>query len=154
MLDLTEEEPWKDLKVLHNELASYREDLPAKARLVIVNKADLFWVARRDQGGQEQVGEDKTSGGRDMGGSTGDRREGIGGGPMRIVTVSAKKKQGTQMLAKTLVELLRLNGRVRRRLQVKRRAVSYRASIRAKQQSQARRWGHGRQRRNKSNDLR
>ncbi|SJX64820.1 related to MTG2-Mitochondrial GTP binding protein [Sporisorium reilianum f. sp. reilianum] len=108
VLDLTQPEPWTDLKVLHTELASYRQDLPAKARLVIVNKADLFALPHevheakakleRIRKKVDEIWEDQQA---VLGAAQG------GGGPMRIVTLSAKKKQGTQGLAKTLVELLR-----------------------------------------------
>ncbi|KAJ1025150.1 hypothetical protein NDA16_002656 [Ustilago loliicola] len=112
VLDLTEPEPWKDLKVLHNELASYREDLPGKARLVIVNKADQFTTAEEIEVAKEklerikkqarEIWEDQRALQKWDGGVKGEEGE-----PMKVLTLSAKKKQGTQGLAKTLVDLLR-----------------------------------------------
>ncbi|SPO30916.1 related to MTG2 - Mitochondrial GTP binding protein [Ustilago trichophora] len=112
VLDLTESEPWKDLKILHNELASYREDLPAKARLVIVNKADRFASAAEIEDAKikldrirkqvTEIWED-----REAVKWPREKKSLLEDGPMKIITLSAKKKQGTQMLAKTLVELLR-----------------------------------------------
>ncbi|SPC67736.1 related to MTG2 - Mitochondrial GTP binding protein [Ustilago sp. UG-2017b] len=112
VLDLTEPEPWKDLKVLHNELAEYREDLPEKARLVIVNKADQFEKPEEIEMAKEKVDKIKRQA-REI---WQDQRalqkwdtgvKGEEGEPMKVVILSAKKKQGTQTLAKTLVELLR-----------------------------------------------
>ena len=107
VLDLTEPEPWKDLKVLHDELASYRDDLPGKARLVIVNKADMFGERQeieRAKGKLERIKKQVLEIWEDQKALVGEKERGE---PMKIVTVSAKKKQGTQMLAKTLVDLLR-----------------------------------------------
>lgn len=114
VLDLTEPEPWKDLKVLHNELASYREDLPAKARLIIVNKADQFAAedeieaakAKLDRIRRQAVElwEDRRALKKWDSAKQGGKGEVA---PMKIITLSAKKKQGTQALAKTLVELLK-----------------------------------------------
>lgn len=112
VLDLTEPEPWKDLKVLHNELAEYREGLPGKARLVIVNKADQFEKPEEIEMAKEKVDKIKRQA-REI---WQDQRalqkwdtgvKGEEGEPMKVVILSAKKKQGTQTLAKTLVELLR-----------------------------------------------
>ncbi|EST09323.2 RNA recognition motif domain protein [Kalmanozyma brasiliensis GHG001] len=104
VLDLTEQEPWKDLQVLHNELASYREDLPAKARLVIVNKADQFVSPEEIEEAKRKLERIK----RQVV-EIAEDQEAIGGRgeAMKVLTLSAKKKQGTQGLAKTLVELLR-----------------------------------------------
>ncbi|GAK66244.1 GTPase [Moesziomyces antarcticus] len=111
VLDLTEPEPWKDLGVLHNELASYRSDLPAKARLVIINKADQFTTPDEIEAAKtkidrirrqvNEIWEDQQAL------RTGEVNQGAERAPMKVLTLSAKKKQGTQGLAKTLVELLR-----------------------------------------------
>lgn len=111
VLDLTEPEPWKDLKILHNELASYRSDLPAKARLIIVNKADQFTEPAEIEAAKtkldrirrqaQEIWEDRQA---LMPSSASQSAEDA---PMKIVTLSARKKQGTQGLAKTLVELLK-----------------------------------------------
>ncbi|SPO29639.1 related to MTG2 - Mitochondrial GTP binding protein [Ustilago trichophora] len=112
VLDLTEPEPWKDLKILHNELASYREDLPAKARLVIVNKADQFASAAEIEDAKMKLDRIKKQvteiwEDREAVKWPQEKKILVEEGPMKIITLSAKKKQGTQMLAKTLVELLR-----------------------------------------------
>ena len=112
VLDLTEPEPWKDLKVLHNELASYRQDLPAKARLVIVNKADQFTTPAEIEAAKTKLDRIR----RQVHEIWEDREavkwpatssDAAADAPMKILTLSAKKKQGTQGLAKTLVDLLR-----------------------------------------------
>lgn len=105
VLDLTEPEPWRDLKVLHNELASYRNDLPTKARLVIVNKADQFETPTEIQDAKTKL--DRI---RRQALEIFQDQQALSGRvvavPMKVVTLSAKKKQGTAMLAKTLVDLL------------------------------------------------
>ncbi|SNX83951.1 related to MTG2 - Mitochondrial GTP binding protein [Melanopsichium pennsylvanicum] len=104
VLDLTEPEPWKDLKILHDELGSYREDLPTKAKLVIVNKADMFGTENEVEEAKaklEKVKKQSVEIWEDH------RALGKQTDVMKMITVSAKKKQGTQGLAKTLFELLR-----------------------------------------------
>ncbi|CDU22266.1 related to MTG2-Mitochondrial GTP binding protein [Sporisorium scitamineum] len=107
VLDLTQPEPWTDLQTLHNELSSYRTDLPTKARLVIVNKADLFAQPAEIQEAKvklERIRRQVVEMWEDQQAVLGE--EG-GVGLMEVVTVSAKKKQGTQGLARRLVDLLR-----------------------------------------------
>jgi len=91
--------------VLHNELASYRNDLPTKARLVIVNKADQFETPTEIQDAKTKL--DRI---RRQALEIFQDQQALSGRvvavPMKVVTLSAKKKQGTAMLAKTLVDLL------------------------------------------------
>lgn len=42
VLDFSAPEPWRDLRVLHDELEMYQPGLPSRARLVVANKADLL----------------------------------------------------------------------------------------------------------------
>ena len=41
VVDFSEEEPWKQLGVLKEELEAYKEGMSGKARMVVANKADL-----------------------------------------------------------------------------------------------------------------
>ncbi|PWY99917.1 GTP-binding protein Obg/CgtA [Testicularia cyperi] len=112
VLDLTASEPHRDLQVLHNELSSYRADLAKKAELIIVNKADLFGDETEIQNAKEKLGLIESQARMiwadieaTLVGPEADNWQQTG--PMKLVTISAKKKQGTDKLAKALVDLLK-----------------------------------------------
>lgn len=49
VLDFSAPEPWKDLRILHDELEVYQPGLPSRARLVVANKADLIASESKDE---------------------------------------------------------------------------------------------------------
>ncbi|KAJ1301252.1 hypothetical protein OPQ81_003660 [Rhizoctonia solani] len=99
VLDFSAPEPWKELRVLHNELEMYQPGLPSRARLVVANKADLMpsaseaeieaaWVKlRRLRDEVDAIAWDDC-------GQT---------GPIEVVPTSGKYKQNLQKLVEKMM---------------------------------------------------
>ncbi|EUC61484.1 Obg GTPase [Rhizoctonia solani AG-3 Rhs1AP] len=100
VLDFSAPEPWKELRVLHDELEMYQPGLPSRARLVVANKADLLpstneaeveaaWVKLR------RLRDEVDAIAWDDGGQT---------SPIEVVAISGKHKQNLQVLVGKMME--------------------------------------------------
>ncbi|CAE7204009.1 unnamed protein product [Rhizoctonia solani] len=99
VLDFSAPEPWHDLRVLHDELEMYQPGLPARARLVVANKADLMpsaneveveaaWIKLR------RLRDEVDAIAWDDGGQT---------SPIEVVAISGKHRQNLQFLVGKLM---------------------------------------------------
>ncbi|CAE6431138.1 unnamed protein product [Rhizoctonia solani] len=104
VLDFSAPEPWKELRVLHDELEMYQPGLPTRARLVVANKADLMpsaneaeveaaWVKLR------RLRDEVDAIAWDDGGQT---------GPIEVVPISGKYKQNLQTLVGKLMHHVKI----------------------------------------------
>ncbi|KAH7337460.1 hypothetical protein B0J17DRAFT_718223 [Rhizoctonia solani] len=104
VLDFSAPEPWKELRVLHDELEMYQPGLPTRARLVVANKADLMpsanepeveaaWVKLR------RLRDEVDAIAWDDGGQT---------GPIEVVPISGKYKQNLQNLVGKLMHHVKI----------------------------------------------
>ncbi|KAB5592975.1 Obg GTPase [Ceratobasidium theobromae] len=104
VVDLSAAEPWKDLRVLHDELEVYQPGLPGRARLVIANKADLVpsgssgdvqaaWAKLRKV--QEAVGE--------LSWENGGQTE-----PLEVIAISGKYRQNLERVVSRMTRCVQV----------------------------------------------
>ncbi|CAE6487115.1 unnamed protein product [Rhizoctonia solani] len=94
VLDFSAAEPWKDLRVLHDELEMYQPGLPTRVRLVVANKADLMPSANEAEveaawAKLRRLRDEVDAIAWDDGGQT---------SPIEVLPISGKYKQNLQVL--------------------------------------------------------
>ncbi|QRV84966.1 GTPase [Ceratobasidium sp. AG-Ba] len=104
VLDFSAPEPWKDLRILHDELEAYQPGLPSRARLVIANKADLVPGESRDE---EVAAREKLRRLQDevaeISWEDGGQTE-----PMEVIAISGKHRQNLQRVVLRMTRCVQL----------------------------------------------